>query len=86
MNAKNPTWFILFLVCCSLLTAADTAGPRKKRADPTKQPPAASAATAPVAPVPPAAPILTPPAEVQPPRPGSSITARRISSSSKPRS
>ena len=51
MNAKNPTWFILFLlVCCSLLTAADTAGPRKKRAEPTKQPQAASTAAAPVAP------------------------------------
>jgi type IV secretion system protein VirB9 len=66
MNAKNSTWLILFLVCCSLLTAADTAGPRKKRADPTKQPPAAAAATAPVAPVPLATPVPTPPPEVQP--------------------
>ena len=57
MNAKNPTWLILFLVCCSLTVAADSKASVKKRAEPPKQPPAAT-------PVEVAVPI--PPAEVQP--------------------
>jgi type IV secretion system protein VirB9 len=57
MNAKKSTWFILFLVCCSLMTAADTAVATKKRAEPPKQsPPAAPVAVA----------VAMPPAEVQP--------------------
>ena len=30
MNAKKSTWLILFLVCCSLMTAADTAWSQKE--------------------------------------------------------
>lgn len=59
MNAKNPTWLILFLTCCSLLTAGDTSSPIKKKVEPAKHSPAAAPAETPI-------PVPIAPAEVQP--------------------